>query len=220
MEQLTAWLTGPESIEFRGGPVPQPGPGELLISVGAAVTCGTDVKVYRRGGHPKMLEVPSPFGHELAGTIVSSGEGVEGWREPRQDILGVVPPLAHVAAASRFASVVGHLQRASGNTRSGIDFHVKLLPSCSDVLVVATATTDLNKEGKPTKPAALCHLDLLEVREECVEAGVCLVVERLMRPVEPTTCQVKRVLDVERDAGDLHRLPPRAVAAAAGRHGH
>ena len=69
MEQLTAWLTGPESIEFRGGPVPQPGPGELLISVGAAVTCGTDVKVYRRGGHPKMLEVPSPFGNELAGTV-------------------------------------------------------------------------------------------------------------------------------------------------------
>ena len=81
MEQLTAWLTGPESIEFRGGPVPQPGPEELLISVGAAVTCGTDVKVYRRGGHPKMLEVPSPFGHELAGTIISPGEAVEGWRE-------------------------------------------------------------------------------------------------------------------------------------------
>jgi threonine dehydrogenase-like Zn-dependent dehydrogenase len=85
MEQLTAWLTGPESIEFRGGPVPKPGPEELLISVGAAVTCGTDVKVYRRGGHPKMLEVPSPFGHELAGTIVSPGEAEGRARCPQPD---------------------------------------------------------------------------------------------------------------------------------------
>lgn len=81
MEQLTAWLTGPESIELRKGPVPQPGPGELLLSVGAAVTCGTDVKVYRRGGHPRMLEVPSPFGHEMAGTVIGLGEGVDGWQE-------------------------------------------------------------------------------------------------------------------------------------------
>ena len=81
MEQLAAWLTGSETIEFREGPVPQPGPGELLLSVGAAVTCGTDVKVYRRGGHPRMLEVPSPFGHEMAGTIIGLGEGVDGWRE-------------------------------------------------------------------------------------------------------------------------------------------
>ena len=57
MEQLSAWLTGAERIELREAPVPQPGPGELLISIGAAVTCGTDVKVYRRGGHPQMLEL-------------------------------------------------------------------------------------------------------------------------------------------------------------------
>ena len=81
MEQLAAWLTGSETIELREGPVPQPGPGELLLSVGAAVTCGTDVKVYRRGGHPRMLEVPSPFGHEMAGTIIGVGEGIDGWRE-------------------------------------------------------------------------------------------------------------------------------------------
>ena len=81
MEQLAAWLTGPETIELREGPVPRPGPGELLLSVGAAVTCGTDVKVYSRGGHPRMLEVPSPFGHEMAGTILARGEGVDTWQE-------------------------------------------------------------------------------------------------------------------------------------------
>ncbi|MEE3198618.1 MAG: alcohol dehydrogenase catalytic domain-containing protein [Planctomycetota bacterium] len=81
MEQLSAWLTGAETIELREASVPQPGPGELLISIGAAVTCGTDVKVYRRGGHPRMLELPSPFGHEVAGTVIGCGAGVESWQE-------------------------------------------------------------------------------------------------------------------------------------------
>ena len=81
MKQLSAWLTGAEKIELREAPVPLPGPGELLLSIGAAVTCGTDVKVYRRGGHPQMLEVPSPFGHELAGTVIGCGDGVDGWQE-------------------------------------------------------------------------------------------------------------------------------------------
>ena len=81
MEQLSAWLTGAETIELREASVPEPGPGELLISIGAAVTCGTDVKVYRRGGHPRMLELPSPFGHEVAGTVIGCGAGVESWQE-------------------------------------------------------------------------------------------------------------------------------------------
>lgn len=50
--------------------MPEPGPGELLIRVDAATTCGTDVKVFRRGGHPTMLTLPAPFGHEVTGTVV------------------------------------------------------------------------------------------------------------------------------------------------------
>ena len=55
--------------------MPEPGPGELLIRVDAATTCGTDVKVYRRGGHPTMLALPSPFGHEVTGTVVRAAAG-------------------------------------------------------------------------------------------------------------------------------------------------
>ena len=40
------------------------------------LTCGTDLKVYRRGYHAKMLTPPMPFGHELAGMVVTVGEGV------------------------------------------------------------------------------------------------------------------------------------------------
>ncbi len=73
--QTQAFLTGPGSVEFRRLPMPEAGAGELLIRVDAATTCGTDVKVYRRGGHPTMLALPSPFGHEVTGTVVRAGAG-------------------------------------------------------------------------------------------------------------------------------------------------
>jgi L-iditol 2-dehydrogenase len=49
---------------------PQPlKPGEVRIQIEAALTCGTDLKVFRRGYHAKMIVPPAVFGHELAGTI-------------------------------------------------------------------------------------------------------------------------------------------------------
>ncbi len=49
-------------------------PGEVRIQIAAALTCGTDLKVFKRGYHAKMLTPPSPFGHELAGTISEIAE--------------------------------------------------------------------------------------------------------------------------------------------------
>lgn len=85
---LAALLLGPERLELRQLPLSEPGPGEMLVEVRAATTCGTDVKVYRRGGHPRMLEVPTPFGHEVAGVVAAVGEGVERWR-PGQRVVVV-----------------------------------------------------------------------------------------------------------------------------------
>lgn len=81
MKQRVAWLLGPEAVEIREEAVPDPGPDEVLVRIGAATTCGTDVKVWRRGGHPRMLQVPAPFGHELAGTIVARGARVDRFLE-------------------------------------------------------------------------------------------------------------------------------------------
>jgi L-iditol 2-dehydrogenase len=71
-----AVLHGREDIRIENVPVPQAGPGELIVRVGAALTCGTDLKVFRRGYHARMIVPPALFGHELAGTIVQAGEGV------------------------------------------------------------------------------------------------------------------------------------------------
>jgi L-iditol 2-dehydrogenase len=75
-----ACLLGPEQVEIRRLPLLQPGAGELTLKIDVATTCGTDLKVFRRGGHPRMLLTPTPFGHEGAGTVVALGEGVEDWQ--------------------------------------------------------------------------------------------------------------------------------------------
>lgn len=74
-----AVLHGREDIRIEDVPVPVAAPGELILRVGAALTCGTDLKVFRRGYHARMIVPPALFGHELAGTVVEAGEGVEGF---------------------------------------------------------------------------------------------------------------------------------------------
>jgi len=72
---------GPGDLRYEELPVPTPGPGEIVLRVDAALTCGTDVKTLRRG-HPVMIpHVPTVFGHELAGTVSAVGRGVARVRE-------------------------------------------------------------------------------------------------------------------------------------------
>ena len=77
---LAALLYGQEDLRLEQVPDPTPQAGEVVIQVEAATTCGTDLKVWRRGGHAKMLTLPTLFGHEGAGRIVAVGAGVTNWR--------------------------------------------------------------------------------------------------------------------------------------------
>ena len=72
-------LIKPGKIELTDIPIPTPADGELLIKVKAALTCGTDLKAYRRG-HP-VIPMPGPFGHEFSGTVAKKGRGVRNFRE-------------------------------------------------------------------------------------------------------------------------------------------
>ena len=67
---------GPENIKYEETMIKPLDKGEILVKVCAALTCGTDVKTYRRG-HPVLIKnVPSGFGHEFAGTVEKISEGV------------------------------------------------------------------------------------------------------------------------------------------------
>jgi len=72
-----AVLYGPEDVRMEERPIPKAGAGEVVVKVKAALTCGTDAKVFLRGGHPTMIRPPAIFGHEFAGDVAEVGEGVE-----------------------------------------------------------------------------------------------------------------------------------------------
>ena len=74
-----AILHGREDVRIEEVPIPNAETGELVLRVGAALTCGTDLKVFRRGYHARMIVPPALFGHELAGTVVEAGLGVTGF---------------------------------------------------------------------------------------------------------------------------------------------
>jgi len=71
-----AVLHAKEDLRVEQVELPVAGSGELVLRVDAALTCGTDLKVFRRGYHAKMLTLNRLFGHELAGTVVEVGAGV------------------------------------------------------------------------------------------------------------------------------------------------
>ena len=77
-----AVLYGKEDVKIERVPIPVLEKGEVLIRVQAALTCGTDLKVYRRGYHAKMIVPPALFGHEFAGVIEETGPGVKNLNSP------------------------------------------------------------------------------------------------------------------------------------------
>ena len=80
-KMTAAVLYGKEDVKIEKVPIPRVGEGEVLVKVHVALTCGTDLKVYQRGYHARMIVPPALFGHELAGVIEEVGPGVRGFRK-------------------------------------------------------------------------------------------------------------------------------------------
>jgi len=79
-QMTAAVLYGKEDVQIETVDVPEIGRGDVLVRVRAALTCGTDVKVFRRGYHARMIVPPALFGHELGGDIVAMGKDVRGFK--------------------------------------------------------------------------------------------------------------------------------------------
>ena len=80
-KMTAAVLYGKEDVKIERVPIPRVGEGEVLVKVQVALTCGTDLKVYQRGYHARMIVPPALFGHELAGVIEEVGPGVRGFKK-------------------------------------------------------------------------------------------------------------------------------------------
>ncbi len=72
-----AILYGKEDIRVESIDALALKPGEVRVQIEAALTCGTDLKVYKRGYHARMIIPPAVFGHELAGIITEVGSGAD-----------------------------------------------------------------------------------------------------------------------------------------------
>jgi threonine 3-dehydrogenase len=85
--------TRPEAgAELEEVPVPEPGPGEVLLEVAAASICGSDVHIYEwNSWAPDRIRTPMTFGHEVAGHVVATG------------------PEVHHIAPGAFVSAEGHV---------------------------------------------------------------------------------------------------------------
>lgn len=75
-----AILYGKEEIRVEELKLRPLAPGEVRIDIRAALTCGTDLKVFRRGYHAKMIVPPAVFGHELSGVIAEVHPETVGWK--------------------------------------------------------------------------------------------------------------------------------------------
>ena len=83
---------GPGRLSYRDVETPRAGPGELVVRTRVALTCGTDVKTYRRGHH--LMKPPMLFGHEFAGDVVEVGDGVDGFAEGARVVAANSAPCA------------------------------------------------------------------------------------------------------------------------------
>lgn len=71
-------LHGPNDLRLETVPDPAVGPGEVVLRTELAMTCATDAKIMRNGGHPAFPQLPAPMGHEVTGQVVAAGAGVAG----------------------------------------------------------------------------------------------------------------------------------------------
>lgn len=77
-EKMTAAvLHGKQDVRIERVSIPAIEDDDVLLRIKAALTCGTDAKVYRRGYHARMIVPPAVFGHELAGEVAAVGRNVQ-----------------------------------------------------------------------------------------------------------------------------------------------
>lgn len=93
MNDTRMWATvfiAPGELSFRQMPMPEIGAADLLVRIRTALTCGTDVKTFKRG-HPKY-DPPTLFGHEFAGDVVATGRDSQGFKVGMRVVAGNTAP--------------------------------------------------------------------------------------------------------------------------------
>ena len=119
----------PDVLVLEEVPVPQPGPGRVLIRVESAGVNFSDVKRRRNDAYPFPTTLPYTPGGEVAGTVEALGEGVEG------------PPVGTpVFALAGEDGSTGYAQFALANASGVIPTPPGLSADVASALVIAGST--------------------------------------------------------------------------------
>ena len=95
-------------------PIPEPGPGEVLVKVEASGLCSTDLHILQ--GRMDLGALPRVPGHESAGTVVETGIGVEEWKPGDRATVAV-----DVVCGECRHCLSGQPQRCTGRVRVGFE---------------------------------------------------------------------------------------------------
>lgn len=77
---IATFLYGPNDLRLREVDPPAPGPGEVIVRIESASVCGTDIRMLRNGHPFASEENPLIIGHEMAGRVAETGEGITEWK--------------------------------------------------------------------------------------------------------------------------------------------
>jgi L-iditol 2-dehydrogenase len=192
-----AILHGKEKIQIEDVAPPALKPGEVRIRIEAALTCGTDLKVFKRGYHAKMIVPPAVFGHELAGVVSEVADGGAGSPLPaaRPDAKDGAHGLSrHSLAKAEVARPagwkIGDRVVVANSAPCGGCFHCRASQEnlCEDLLFLNGAYAE-----SIAVPARLVQKNLLRLKPETHFRDAALV--------EPLACVVQGVEDTQLRAG-------------------
>jgi propanol-preferring alcohol dehydrogenase len=118
--RIVSWGQGPQLTDV---PVPEPGPGEVLVEVAGNGLCHSDLSMARMPAEVAEAlgwQLPFTLGHEIAGRIAGWGAGVTGYAEGEP--VALVSPAscgACVACRSGHDSACPHGLAGRGYGRDG-----------------------------------------------------------------------------------------------------
>ena len=112
--QLVAWQSPPE---LRDVPVPEPGPGQILVKVGGAGACHSDLHLMNRPAPQRPIRLPFTLGHENAGWVEKLGPGAEGFAPG--DAVIVYGPWGYGNCKNCRMGMENYCENAGGTARGG-----------------------------------------------------------------------------------------------------
>jgi 6-hydroxycyclohex-1-ene-1-carbonyl-CoA dehydrogenase len=124
--EVCAW-----AMSARGQPFTRvrrdesPLPGEVLVAVAGCGVCHTDLGFYYEGV-PTRHPLPLTLGHEISGTVVAAGEGVESWVGRQVIVPAVIPCGACAACRAGRGSICGRQVFPGNDVHGGFATHVRV----------------------------------------------------------------------------------------------